>query len=160
MKLRLGIPKGSLQEATVGLFGRAGYRIQVNPRSYFPSVDDAELELMLLRAQEMSRYVEDGVLDAGLTEQCWQWVKRESGKPPAYREHSFRAGQTGEPLLQRLQTLAFALDEEPGLSVPVAAAHMLSIREACSHRHGQARVSLRLLRFPRRRRPSLPRRRN
>ena len=72
MKLRLGIPKGSLQEATVELFGRAGYRIQVNdPRSYFPSVDDPELELMLIRAQEMSRYVEDGVLDAGLTGHDW-----------------------------------------------------------------------------------------
>ena len=71
MKLRLGIPKGSLQEATVELFGRAGYRIQVNPRSYFPSVDDAELELMLIRAQEMSRYVEDGILDAGLTGHDW-----------------------------------------------------------------------------------------
>ena len=71
MKLRLGIPKGSLQEATVDLFGRAGYQIQVNPRSYFPSVDDPELELMLIRAQEMSRYVEDGVLDAGLTGHDW-----------------------------------------------------------------------------------------
>ena len=71
MKLRLGIPKGSLEEATVDLFHRAGYRIQINPRSYFPSVDDPELELMLIRAQEMSRYVEDGILDAGLTGHDW-----------------------------------------------------------------------------------------
>ena len=63
-------------------------------------------------------------VDADRTEQCWQWVKRESGKPPAYRKHSFRAGQTGEPLLQRLQTLAFDLDEEPGLSVPVVASRV------------------------------------
>ena len=71
MKLRVGIPKGSLQEATVDLFGRAGYRIQVNTRSYFPSVDDPELELMLIRAQEISRYVEGGILDAGLTGHDW-----------------------------------------------------------------------------------------
>ncbi len=71
MKLRLGIPKGSLQDATVDLFRRAGYQIQVNPRSYFPTVDDEEMELMLIRAQEMSRYVEDGILDAGLTGRDW-----------------------------------------------------------------------------------------
>ena len=71
MKLRLGIPKGSLQDATVDLFRRAGFHINVNPRSYFPTVDDEELELMLIRAQEMSRYVEDGILDAGLTGLDW-----------------------------------------------------------------------------------------
>jgi ATP phosphoribosyltransferase len=71
MKLRLGIPKGSLQEATVDLFRRAGYQINVSARSYFPTVDDPELELMLIRAQEMSRYVEDGILDAGLTGHDW-----------------------------------------------------------------------------------------
>ena len=63
-------------------------------------------------------------VDAGRTEQCWQWVKRESGKPAAYREHSFRADQTGEPLLQRLQTLAFDLQEEAGLTVPVVASRV------------------------------------
>lgn len=71
MKLRLGIPKGSLQDATVELFRRAGYQINVSARSYFPGVDDPELELMLIRAQEMSRYVEDGILDAGLTGLDW-----------------------------------------------------------------------------------------
>jgi ATP phosphoribosyltransferase len=71
MKLRFGIPKGSLQEATVDLFRRAGFQININPRSYFPAVDDPELELMLIRAQEMSRYVEDGILDAGLTGRDW-----------------------------------------------------------------------------------------
>ena len=59
-KLRLGIPKGSLQEATIELFKRAGFLIQVGPRSYFPSVDDDEMECVLIRAQEMARYVEDG----------------------------------------------------------------------------------------------------
>src|SRR5512140_1668783 len=71
MKLRLGIPKGSLQDATVDLFRRAGFQISVSARSYFPTVDDPDLELMLIRAQERARYVEDGILDAGLTGLDW-----------------------------------------------------------------------------------------
>ena len=71
MKLKLGLPKGSLQDATLELFRRAGFEIKVNPRSYFPSIDDDEVECMLIRAQEMARYVEDGVLDAGLTGNDW-----------------------------------------------------------------------------------------
>ena len=71
MKLKLGIPKGSLQDATIQLFARAGFTIYVNSRSYFPSIDDPEIECMLIRAQEMARYVCDGVLDAGLTGQDW-----------------------------------------------------------------------------------------
>src|SRR5256712_13951453 len=71
MKLKLGIPKGSLQDATIQLFARAGFTIYVNPRSYFPAIDDPEIECMLIRAQEMARYVSDGVLDAGLTGQDW-----------------------------------------------------------------------------------------
>ena len=69
--LKLGIPAGSLQEATAELFRRAGYKITFNSRSYFPSIDDDEIECMLIRAQEMARYVEDGVLDAGLTGYDW-----------------------------------------------------------------------------------------
>jgi ATP phosphoribosyltransferase len=69
--LKLGIPKGSLQDATVQLFAHAGYNIYVNPRSYFPAIDDPEIECMLIRAQEMARYVADGVLDAGLTGLDW-----------------------------------------------------------------------------------------
>ena len=69
MKLKLGIPKGSLQDATIQLFARAGFDIYVSSRSYFPTTDDSELECMLIRAQEMARYVSDGVLDAGLTGQ-------------------------------------------------------------------------------------------
>src|SRR5258708_14215485 len=71
MKLKRGIPKGSLQDATVQLFARAGFNLYVSSRSYFPSVDDPEIECMLIRAQEMARYVSDGVLDAGLTGQDW-----------------------------------------------------------------------------------------
>jgi len=70
-KLRLGIPKGSLQDATIALFERAGWRIFANGRSYFPSIDDSEIECMLIRAQEMARYVDHGVLDAGLTGIDW-----------------------------------------------------------------------------------------
>lgn len=69
--LKLGIPKGSLENATIDLFRRAGFNITTSSRSYFPSVDDPEIECMLIRAQEMARYVEDGVLDAGLTGRDW-----------------------------------------------------------------------------------------
>jgi ATP phosphoribosyltransferase len=71
MRLRLGIPKGSLEAATVQLFQRAGFNILVSTRSYFPAIDDPEIECMLIRAQEMARYVADGVLDAGLTGADW-----------------------------------------------------------------------------------------
>ncbi|MHB1839525.1 MAG: ATP phosphoribosyltransferase [Acidobacteriaceae bacterium] len=70
-KLRLGIPKGSLQDATIALFERAGWRIFANGRSYFPGIDDPEIECMLIRAQEMARYVNHGALDAGLTGSDW-----------------------------------------------------------------------------------------
>jgi ATP phosphoribosyltransferase len=71
MMLRLGIPKGSLQDATIQLFARAGFNLNVSSRSYFPGIDDPEIECMLIRAQEMARYVSDGVLDAGLTGLDW-----------------------------------------------------------------------------------------
>ena len=71
MKLKLGIPKGSLENATIDLFRRAGFQIATSSRSYFPSIDDPEIECMLIRAQEMARYVEDGILDAGLTGRDW-----------------------------------------------------------------------------------------
>ena len=71
MTLKLGIPKGSLEEATVQLFARAGFNIHVSSRSYFPTIDDPDITCMLIRAQEMARYVEDGILDAGLTGRDW-----------------------------------------------------------------------------------------
>lgn len=70
-QLKLGIPKGSLQESTIQLFARAGWRITVNSRNYFPSIDDPEIECMLVRAQEMARYVGKGALDAGITGKDW-----------------------------------------------------------------------------------------
>ena len=82
-RLRLGIPKGSLQDATVQLFARAGFNIYVSSRSYFPSIDDPEIECMLIRAQEMARYVADGVIDAGLTGQDWiaEYAAAKPGAP-------------------------------------------------------------------------------
>ncbi len=71
MKIRLGIPKGSLEESTLDLLRRAGYRVRVERRSYFPTIDDDEIECMLVRAQEMARYVDKGALDAGLTGLDW-----------------------------------------------------------------------------------------
>ena len=71
MKLRLGLPKGSLQESTIELFARAGFNIYASPRSYFPAIDDPEIECTLIRAQEMARYVADEAVDAGLTGQDW-----------------------------------------------------------------------------------------
>ena len=70
-RLKLGIPKGSLQTATIALFKRSGWRINVNDRSYFPEINDDSIECAICRAQEMSRYVENGTLDAGLTGRDW-----------------------------------------------------------------------------------------
>jgi ATP phosphoribosyltransferase len=70
-RLKLGIPKGSLQDATLDLFSRAGWKITVSSRSYVPSIDDDEIECLMVRAQEMARYVETGALDAGITGHDW-----------------------------------------------------------------------------------------
>src|SRR5260221_3203353 len=94
MKLKLGIPKGSLQDSTVQLFARAGFNIYVSSGWYFPSIDDPEIECMLIRAQEMARYVADGVLDAGLTGQDW------------IREHELGDGKTG--MLESVADLIYA----------------------------------------------------
>lgn len=92
-KLRLGIPKGSLQDATIALFQRAGWNIYANGRSYFPSIDDPEIECMLIRAQEMARYVDHGALDAGLTGIDWvveSGLKVESVTSLTYAKQSRR----------------------------------------------------------------------
>jgi ATP phosphoribosyltransferase len=92
VKLKLGIPKGSLETATIDLFRRAGYSITTSSRSYFPAIDDPEVECMLIRAQEMARYVEDGILDAGLTGRDWveeSGSKVESIADLVYAKQSF-----------------------------------------------------------------------
>lgn len=76
--LQLGIPKGSLQDTTVEMFRKAGYRIRISSRSYYPTIDDDEIECVLIRAQEMARYVAEGILDAGLT--GYDWIQ-EAGMP-------------------------------------------------------------------------------
>jgi len=70
-RLKLGLPKGSLQESTFKLFNKAGYRVQVSSRSYYPSIDDPDIDCILVRAQEMARYVDNGVIDVGLTGKDW-----------------------------------------------------------------------------------------
>src|SRR6202158_2398263 len=70
-QLKLGIPKGSLQDATIDLFAKAGWKIALSARSYVPSIDDPEIECLMVRAQEMARYVETGALDAGITGHDW-----------------------------------------------------------------------------------------
>ena len=94
MKLKLGIPKGSLQDATIQLFARAGFNMYVSSRSYFPTIDDPEIECMLIRAQEMARYVSDGVLDAGLTGLDW------------IAEHEAGDGRTG--VIEAIADLVYA----------------------------------------------------
>jgi ATP phosphoribosyltransferase len=92
--LRLGLPKGSLQDATVQLFARAGFNVFTSTRSYYPGIDDPEITCMLIRAQEMTRYVADGILDAGLTGQDW------------IAEHAAASG--GAPGVERIADLAYA----------------------------------------------------
>ena len=84
MTLKLGLPKGSLEHATIDLFRRAGFLITVAERSYFPAIDDPEIECMMVRAQEMARYVEDGALDCGLTGRDWV-VENEASHRPAMK---------------------------------------------------------------------------
>jgi ATP phosphoribosyltransferase len=115
-KVKLGIPKGSLQDATVQLFARAGFNIYVSSRSYFPAIDDDEIECMLIRAQEMARYVSDGVLDAGLTGQDW------------IAEHEAGDGRTG--VLTSVADLIYAKQSFGKVRWVLAAPEESSIRSA------------------------------
>src|SRR5881392_300597 len=116
MKLKLGIPKGSLQDATIQLFARAGFSLYVSSRSYFPTVDDPEIECLLIRAQEMARYVSDGVLDAGLTGQDW------------IAEHELGDGTTG--VLTRIADLIYAKQSFGKVRWVLAAPEDSAIRSA------------------------------
>ena len=92
MKLKIGLPKGSLQEATLDMFRRAGFDITIKERSYFPCIDDKELKPVLIRAQEIPRYVSDGILDAGLTGKDWieeSGVRVEEVEELAYAKKGF-----------------------------------------------------------------------
>jgi ATP phosphoribosyltransferase len=116
MKLKLGIPKGSLQDATIQLFARAGFNLYISSRSYFPTIDDPEIECMLIRAQEMARYVSDGVLDAGLTGQDW------------IAEHELGDGTTG--VLTAVADLIYAKQSFGKVRWVLAAPEDSSIRSA------------------------------
>jgi len=116
MTLKLGIPKGSLQDATIQLFARAGFNLYVSSRSYFPTIDDPEIECMLIRAQEMARYVSDGVLDAGLTGQDW------------IAEHEAGDGRTG--MIASLADLIYAKQSFGKVKWVLAAPEGSSIQSA------------------------------
>jgi len=92
--LRLGLPKGSLQESTFDLFRKCGFNIYVSSRSYFPSIDDRELDAVMFRAQEMSRYVEDGVVDMGLT--GYDWIRENDSDVVEVAELTY-SKSTGRP---------------------------------------------------------------
>src|SRR5262245_13067574 len=121
MKLKLGIPKGSLQDATIQLFARAGFNVYVSTRSYSPTIDDPEIDCMLIRAQEMARYVSDGVLDAGLTGQDW------------IAEHELGDGTTG--MLTPIAYLIYAKQSFGKvrwvLAAPEDAAHHSAADQSC-----------------------------
>jgi ATP phosphoribosyltransferase len=116
MTLKLGIPKGSLQDATVQLFARAGFNLYVSTRSYFPTIDDPEIECLLIRAQEMARYVSDGVLDAGLTGQDW------------IAEHELGDGTTG--VLTSVADLVYAKQSFGRVRWVLAAPEESAVRSA------------------------------
>jgi ATP phosphoribosyltransferase len=116
MPLKLGLPKGSLQDATIQLFARAGFNVYVNARSYFPTIDDPEIECLLIRAQEMARYVSDGVLDAGLTGQDW------------IAEHELGDGTTG--VLTSIADLIYAKQSFGKVRWVLAAPEDSAIRSA------------------------------
>jgi ATP phosphoribosyltransferase len=116
MALKLGLPKGSLQDATIQLFARAGFNVYVNARSYFPAIDDPEIECLLIRAQEMARYVSDGVLDAGLTGQDW------------IAEHELGDGTTG--VLTSIADLIYAKQSFGKVRWVLAAPEDSAIRSA------------------------------
>ena len=88
--LKLGLPKGSLEESTTDMFRRAGYKIDIKSRSYYPSIDDPEIECVLIRAQEIARYVQLGLLDAGLPEKTVEDYLRAAGAPELTRTHGRR----------------------------------------------------------------------
>ena len=134
MKLKLGIPKGSLQDATVQLFARAGFNIYVSSRSYFPAIDDPEIDCMLIRAQEMARYVSDGVLDAGLTGQDW------------IQEHELGDGTTG--VLEAVADLIYAKQSFGKVRWVLAAPEDSAIRSAADL-HGKT-IATELVRVTRR----------
>lgn len=137
--LKLGIPKGSLQDSTIELFGRAGWRISVSSRSYFPSIDDPEIECMLVRAQEMARYVGSGALDAGITGK--DWILETGGKVEEIAELVYAKTSLG-----RVRWVLAVAEDSPietvrDLEGKVIATEAVRLTEKYLERHGvKARV--------------------
>ncbi|MGH7836335.1 MAG: ATP phosphoribosyltransferase [Candidatus Binataceae bacterium] len=137
--LKLGIPKGSLQDSTLELFGRAGWRIAVSSRSYFPSIDDPEIECMLVRAQEMARYVGSGALDAGITGK--DWILETDGKVEEIAELVYAKTSLG-----RVRWVLAVAEDSPVQTVrdlegKVIATEAVRLTEKYLERHGvKARV--------------------
>jgi ATP phosphoribosyltransferase len=137
--LKLGIPKGSLQDSTVELFARAGWRISVNSRSYYPTIDDPEIECMLVRAQEMARYVGSGALDAGITGK--DWILETSGAVEEIAELVYAKTSLG-----RVRWVLAVAEDSPvknvhDLAGKVIATEAVHLTEQYLQRHGvSARV--------------------
>jgi ATP phosphoribosyltransferase len=133
-RLRLGIPKGSLQDATLDLFARAGWKITVSSRSYVPSIDDSEIECLLVRAQEMARYVETGALDAGITGH--DWVVETSSAVDELAELIYAKQRLARVRWVLAVPEDSAIHEPRDLAGKVIATEVVRITEAYLARHG------------------------
>jgi ATP phosphoribosyltransferase len=133
-RLRMGIPKGSLQDATLDLFARAGWKITVSSRSYVPSIDDSEIECLLVRAQEMARYVETGALDAGITGH--DWVVETSSAVDELAELIYAKQRLARVRWVLAVPEDSAIHEPRGLAGKVIATEVVRITEAYLARHG------------------------
>jgi ATP phosphoribosyltransferase len=133
-QLRLGIPKGSLQDATLDLFARAGWKITVSSRSYVPSIDDSEIECLLVRAQEMARYVETGALDAGITGH--DWVVETSSAVEELAELIYAKQRLARVRWVLAVPEDSAIHEPRDLAGKVIATEVVRITEAYLARHG------------------------
>jgi ATP phosphoribosyltransferase len=133
-RLRLGIPKGSLQDATLDLFARAGWKITVSSRSYVPSIDDSEIECLLVRAQEMARYVETGALDAGITGH--DWVVETSSAVEELAELIYAKQRLARVRWVLAVPEDSAIHEPRDLAGKVIATEVVRITEAYLARHG------------------------
>jgi ATP phosphoribosyltransferase len=133
-RLRLGIPKGSLQDATLDLFARAGWKIAVSSRSYVPSIDDSEIECLLVRAQEMARYVETGALDAGITGH--DWVVETSSAVDELAELIYAKQRLARVRWVLAVPEDSAIHEPRDLAGKVIATEVVHITEAYLARHG------------------------
>jgi ATP phosphoribosyltransferase len=138
-RLKLGIPKGSLQDSTIELFARAGWRISVSSRSYFPTSDDAELECMLVRAQEMARYVGSGALDAGITGK--DWILETSGEVEEIAELVYSKTSLGKVRWVLAVAEDSAAQSVKDLEGKVIATEAVQLTEQYLRKHGvKARV--------------------